>query len=150
MAVTVLQAGRQICEVGDWGLSNLAIQKLLYIAHMWRLGERDEPLIYENFEAWDYGPVVPRLYHKAKAFGSGPVQNVFWSEEDISDSDEGKLLADVVVGLGKERTGKLVAITHWEEGAWARHYVPELRGKIISNESIKAEYERRKSAKKSA
>ena len=150
MAVTALEAGRKICEVGDWKLSNLAIQKLLYIAHMWRLGERDEPLIYENFEAWDYGPVVPSLYHKAKAFGSGPVQNVFWSEEDISDSDEGKLLADVVVGLGKEPTSKLVAITHSEEGAWAKHYVPGLRGIIISNESIKAEYERRKSAKKSA
>ena len=150
MAVTALQSGRQICEVGKWVLSNLAIQKLLYIAHMWRLGERDEPLIYEKFEAWDYGPVVPSLYHKTKAFGCGPVRNVFWSEVDISDSDEGKLLADVVAGLGKERTSKLVAITHWEKGAWAEHYVPGVRGIIISNESIKAEYERRKSAQKSA
>ena len=150
MEVTALQAGRKICEAGDWEFSNLAIQKLLYIAHMWRLGERDEPLICENFEAWDFGPVVPVLYHKVKAFGSRPVQNVFWSEDDISDSYEGNLLADVVAGLGRERTSKLVAITHWEEGAWAEHYVPGLRGVVIPNKSIKAEYERRKSAQKSA
>ena len=114
------------------------------------VGRKRRALNLREFEAWDFGPVVPKLYHKVKAFGSGPVPNVFWSEDDISDSDEGDLIADVVVGLGGERSSKLVAITHWEEGAWAQHYVPGLRGVVISNESIKAEYERRRAAQKPA
>jgi|GEM_PF-6636616 len=58
MAVHALSAARAICELRDWEVSNLELQKILYIAHMVYLGETDShPLIKENFEAWDYGPV---------------------------------------------------------------------------------------------
>jgi uncharacterized phage-associated protein len=32
-----------------------------------------EPLIDERVEAWNYGPVIPSLYHEFKNFGSGAI-----------------------------------------------------------------------------
>ena len=148
MATTALQAGKRICEAGEWKFSNLSVQKILYIAHMFHLAQDRGPLIQEHFEAWDYGPVVPELYHKAKTFGSGPVKNVFHSIPDMEPGEEADILVDAVEGLGSARPGKLIAITHWKKGAWAEYYTPGLRGIIIPNEAIKAEYERRLVEKK--
>jgi uncharacterized phage-associated protein len=77
MAISVLSAGRTLCELRGWSVSNLELQKILYLAHMYYLGRHGGPLIREEFEAWDYGPVVPELYHHVKGFGGGPVRNVF-------------------------------------------------------------------------
>jgi uncharacterized phage-associated protein len=125
MSVTAVSAGRTICEMRGWSVSNLALQKILYLAHMFYLGRTGQPLIYENFEAWDYGPVVPELYQRAKAFGDGPVRNVFhW----IPDVDEGRpeyaVLKEAVDSTANITPGRLVAITHWEKGAWADCYRP--------------------------
>lgn len=46
--------------------------------------------------------------------------------------------------LGLFSASKLIAITHWEEGAWARNYIPGSRGIVIPQEDIIAEYEKRK------
>lgn len=146
MAVSVHAAAKRMCERSGWSLSNLELQKLLYIAHMFYLGERDEPLVSGRFEAWDYGPVNPSLYHRVKVFGSDPVGNVFHGVEDIEGGPEADTLDSAVDQLGGARSGKLVAITHWENGAWAEHYVPGLRNVVIPNEDIRKEYLERKHA----
>ena len=79
MSVSSLSAARLVCELRDWKVSNLELQKILYIAHMIYLGNESVPLIDENFEAWDYGPVIPELYQHVKGFGAKPVGNVFHS-----------------------------------------------------------------------
>lgn len=145
MAVSGLAAAKRLCQISDWSLSNLSIQKLLYIAHMFRLGQRGKPLVLDNFEAWDYGPVIPSVYHAAKIYGSGPVRNVFRSVENISEeSAENKWLEDVYSALGDKTPGALVAITHTDNGAWAKNYIPGRYNIIISNEDILEEYRSRK------
>ena len=49
--VSAMDAARYLCVSSSWGLTNLALQKILYIAHMFHLGRTDEPLIPEQFEA---------------------------------------------------------------------------------------------------
>jgi len=39
------------------GITNLALQKLLYFAHGIFLNETKGPLVSGYFEAWQYGPV---------------------------------------------------------------------------------------------
>ncbi|MGN8398370.1 Panacea domain-containing protein [Helicobacter pylori] len=39
-------------------ITNLKLQKMLYIAQ----AESDSKLIKEDFQAWDYGPVIPDVY----------------------------------------------------------------------------------------
>ena len=63
MTTSVLTVAKRLGEQSDWSLSNLAMQKLSYIAHMVHLASFDgEPLVFGNFEAWDLGPVHPQLY----------------------------------------------------------------------------------------
>ena len=47
MTVNSLSAARTLCELRDWKLSNLELQKLLYLAEMYNLGMYDQALIDE-------------------------------------------------------------------------------------------------------
>ena len=38
------------------------------------LGLTGEPLIYDDVEAWKYGPVIPSLYRRYKVFGNEPIK----------------------------------------------------------------------------
>lgn len=108
------------------------------------LGRSDgaQGLVADKFQAWDYGPVLPVLYHRAKAFGSGPVQNVFQIYQLPTGSD-GAIIEETVSALAGKSAGELVAITHWEKGAWAKNYVPGSQGIVIPDADILDEYRRR-------
>lgn len=54
-------------------MSPLKLQKLLYFAHGWHLAIVDAPLLDEHVEAWQFGPVVPSVYHEFKNFGNIPI-----------------------------------------------------------------------------
>ena len=148
MAVPVFAAAKRLCERAEWSLSNLKLQKLLYIAHLFYLGESNgNPLLREHFEAWDYGPVQPDLYRSVRIFGSSPIENIFHFADDISEgSPEAKIIDSAALQLGKAASSRLVAITHWDKGAWARNYRPGVRGVIIPNDDILREYRDRVNA----
>ena len=142
MAIHVLRAAKHVGNISGWSLSHLRVQKLLYIAHMFHLGKNENrPLVEGNFEAWDYGPVHPVLYHKAKIFGSGPVKNIFRAYDDLNEGDE-KYFLDTIYSSLKDFSGaQLVAITHREGGAWAKHYAPGARGVVIPDDDIAEEFQ---------
>lgn len=50
-------------------VNNMKLQRLLYYAQAWHLGQYDEPLFDEKFEAWSTGPVIPSIYWRFKPFG---------------------------------------------------------------------------------
>lgn len=54
-------------------ISPMKLQKLVYFAHGWHLVLRGIPLIDEHVEAWQYGPVIPSIYHEFKHYGRGPI-----------------------------------------------------------------------------
>lgn len=56
-----------------FGVTNMALNKILYFSHGWSLAVRDAPLVSVTFEAWDHGPVLPLLYHQFKRFGDRPI-----------------------------------------------------------------------------
>jgi uncharacterized phage-associated protein len=109
--------------------------------HMGRTG--GERLIGAEFEAWDYGPVIPTLYYKVRAFGDKPIRNVFFSARKIRDGEALSALDETCEMLLSKRPGQLVAITHWEHGAWAKNYVPGVHGIVIPDADILGEYRAR-------
>lgn len=145
LTISAAQAAKYLGVKSSWTLTNLSIQKLLYIAHMVFLGENDGlPLISEYFEAWDYGPVVPEVYHRIKMFGNEPAKDVFYFESNLDqNTPEGQTLARTVNVLSEKPASELVSITHWKNGAWARHYTPGRRGVRIPNSDILAEFKAR-------
>jgi uncharacterized phage-associated protein len=44
-------------------ITQMKLQKMVYVAHGLYLASHNEPLIKENFQAWRFGPVVPDIYH---------------------------------------------------------------------------------------
>lgn len=141
MTISVFDAAKRLCEKSGWSLTNLELQKLIYIAHMFHLGEHEKPLIKENFEAWDYGPVQPDLYHHIKVYGSSPVKSMFHLGNRIQDNmSEAAILDKVCKQLSNKSASWLVAVTHWKDGAWSKHYSSRSFGKIIHNEDVLQEY----------
>lgn len=142
MTISVNAAAQYICEKSDWSVTQLSLQKILYLAQMVHLGRYEKPIVAGNFEAWDYGPVHPSLYQKVKAFGSKPIPQVFWSKEAV-DGTYKEVLDDACDNLLHLTPGQLVQNTHWQKGAWATHYVPSARNIIIQESSIIDEYKAR-------
>ena len=138
-----------ICEKGDWKISNLQLQKILYMAQMYHMGRNGgSRLVDTDFEAWDFGPVSPALYRKVRMFGASPVQDVFYEARNFKEDDHRKLdLEQVCKELLPMRPGALVNITHWPQGAWANNYVAGIRGITIPDDQIAAEYNARLNTK---
>ncbi|MBS0498362.1 MAG: DUF4065 domain-containing protein [Proteobacteria bacterium] len=144
MTISVFDAAKRLCEKSGWSLTNLELQKLIYLAHMFHWGHYEKPLITEHFEAWDYGPVQPDLYHHIKLYGSSKVKSLFHRGEEIDgESSEGIILDKVSKQLSHKPARWLVAVTHWDKGAWAKHYGTGSLGKVIPNEDILLEYKDR-------
>ena len=115
-------------------MTQMKIQKLVYIAHGWHLAMLDRPLIREKIEAWRWGPVIPDLYHDLKEFGNQPVTResveiviegtaVNLRAPKISfadrDTDKTKILLDRVWRVYHGYTAaQLSAMTHREETPW--------------------------------
>lgn len=71
-----LKEARKMFSVLDVANAFLAIdsmtpkklQKLCYYAQAWNLAIDDEPLFYEDIEAWVHGPVVKKLYDEYRDY----------------------------------------------------------------------------------
>lgn len=142
MTVLVLKAAKYLASQSNWTLSNLKMQKILYIINMYYIGEYFEPLVEGCFEAWDYGPVHPELYHYVKVFGANPVGDIFQFIDDVKkeDSKEKTFLDAAVKQLAGVASARLVATTHREDGAWAKNYIPGRKHVMIPNSDILEEY----------
>jgi uncharacterized phage-associated protein len=140
MTISTFDAAKTLGHFSDWSLSNLQMQKILYIAHMFYMGKHGEPLVDERFQAWDYGPVLPKLYEKIKFYGREPVKDVFYNSEIKKDCKEGNIIRDAATALKDAKPGVLVSYTHKHNGAWEKNYLPGERFVVIPNEDIISEY----------
>jgi uncharacterized phage-associated protein len=138
------EAAKFVCEAGGWQVTNLKLQKLLYLAQMIHMGENDGARLFNGeFEAWDYGPVEPSLYHDVKMFGGRPIQDIFFGTKRIQSGTEFDVLKGVCNVLLPKSPAELVSITHWPKGAWAKRYVSGVRGIKIPDEDVLNEYRAR-------
>ena len=144
MAINVLRAAKHLCMMSDWTLTNLELQKIIYICHMEFLGEEDEPLVEGEFEAWDHGPVHPKLYYKLKRFRASSVKKFIF--KDIKDLDSNKDRREIAIldegarNFPHPSGPELIAITHRAGSAWDRVYEHDIKGIEIPNEYILQEY----------
>lgn len=135
-------AARAMCASRGWTISNLALQKSLYVADMVHTGRYSTPLIPEEFEAWDYGPVLPSVYGRAKIFGSDPVKDVFPEAPPLPPLEQ-QTVTEISNFLQQFTAGQLVDMTHWNEGAWASAYRAGIMHIPISKQAEADEYLKR-------
>ncbi len=143
MTILALRAAKYLSKQSQWKYSNLELQKILYIAHVFHFGADDSPLVHGNFEAWEFGPVHPDLYHTLKVFGARSVPRsfgIFDFTADLEEGSESRWLSDAAVAFPPGSGPGLVAFTRQEHTAWSKHYKHGECFNVIPWESIVDEY----------
>ena len=121
-------------------LSIMSLLKLTYVAHGWHLEMRKQPLFFNDVQAWQYGPVIPDVYHSYRRQGVNVTQPFPVSGAALNAEDE-TLLEQVWGIYGKMSPFQLSDITHEENGPW--HIATSVGGNYapIPNELIQKHYE---------
>jgi uncharacterized phage-associated protein len=138
--MSVFAAAGTLGELSQWRLTNLEMQKTLYVAQMIHLGRTHQPLFIESFEAWEYGPVVPALYHAVKDAGRNPIPP-FTEERLAHGTSECFALIDAFAMTRHLTPSQMVNYVHRPEGAWEQFYMPFGRSNAIPNDAILGEFE---------
>jgi uncharacterized phage-associated protein len=121
MSYNVIHIANKIiaCTDSEHGelISNLKLQKLLYYIQGFNIAVFNKPLFEDDFEAWQYGPVVKDAYFHFKSFGAS---SITLKDEDIVaklDEDQEELFTEVLSEYGQFSAGKLMTMTH-QESPW--------------------------------
>jgi len=134
-------------------LSNLALQKVLFFCHAWHLVETGTPLVKQQFEAWQHGPVLQYIYRQFKASENRPIKERAKSLNGLTgameivapnlDGDTAERLKRVVRFYGRLEPWDLVEMSHVKNGPWDKVWNHEGRinpGMKISHESVRDFY----------
>jgi uncharacterized phage-associated protein len=115
-------------------VDNLKLQKLLYYSQaVYLVLHAKEPLFPEPIEAWDYGPVVPPVYHEYKNYGFEILTPN--TESTTLNLDEMKAIDMTLACFGNMSGPELINQTHGEP-PWKEAYHPGRPSVTISLESM--------------
>lgn len=128
------------CNERGSSISNLKLQKILYFVQAEFLVStpNNTPCFKDKIEAWDFGPVVPNVYHQYKLFGSAAIPTKMNDVlvpyyETIDDGDQ-PLINVIVDNASGYTASQLVQITHNQEPwkkAYRRGFNNEITNKAI-------------------
>lgn len=123
------------CNDTNRTISNLKLQKLLYFVQAEFLVSTGCPCFPEEIEAWDFGPVVPEVYHKYKVYGSASIPFSNTNATFRITSSDRNLINEIVDECAQYSAATLVEITH-KQSPWIDAYQPYCNN-VISKRSIK-------------
>ena len=135
----------------DIWFSNLKLQKLLYFCQAYFLLDIGLPCFMDTIEAWDFGPVIPAVYHEFKQFGAGwipPVKQYRYKpnpnrpldfvtidfDETCINKETRKLVEDVVDNFKDYDNVALTTLVHHQE-PWKQAFSSSISN-TITNESL--------------
>lgn len=103
----------------------MKMQKLVYYAHGWYAGYTGRPLISEDLEAWQYGPVIPTLYIEFAPFGARPITSKAkewgWGDNEVplpANDSVRQFLGTIWESYGKYSGFYLSELTHAAGAPW--------------------------------
>ncbi|WP_427449899.1 Panacea domain-containing protein [Litorimonas sp. WD9-15] len=105
-------------------LTAMQLIKLVYLVHGWSLALRGKSLVRNRPEAWQFGPVYPRIYKQVKGKGRNAVTDLLVDADGdvfyphgISPKEE--LVVDhVLKSYGNKSAFSLSSITHKTDTPW--------------------------------
>ncbi|NMA74483.1 MAG: DUF4065 domain-containing protein [Bacteroidales bacterium] len=118
-------------KYGD-NISNLKLQKLLYYLQGFHLVFFEKPFFSENIEAWQYGPVVPDVYHALKKYGSNGISYKELKKPRVKLKKSQVELIDVILDIyGEYSAIGLMNLTHSED-PWKKTEISD----VISHKKL--------------
>lgn len=127
-------------SIPDNSIDNLKLNKILYYAQAWSLTKRGKPIFSDEIIAWDYGPVIPEVYHMYKCCGSNAIVEAEAPfDEGRLSGEELELLIDVYRNYGKYTGWALKDMTHKKGAPWSQVYKKD-QNNVISHDSMMEYY----------
>lgn len=121
-------------------VTNMKLQKLVYIAHGYYLGLTDHPLINNDIHAFEWGPVIPVLYKNLKAYGANKIQNLIATEDSgPTDALSKAVIERVWKDYGQADGLALSRLTHKPNTPWSDTWTISKHG-VIENDLIRDYY----------
>lgn len=124
----------------DQTLTPMQVLKLSYIAHGWMLGLYHRALIRDEIQAWQYGPVIPRLYNALRKYKGSPVESVTVPDGEALSEKEDHIVQQTFDRYGELSGPALSRITHAKGTPWDLTYNPGSFGLTISDDLIEDHY----------
>lgn len=125
-------------------VTQMKVQKLLFFAQGYHLAKFGEPLIIEEFEAWQYGPVVPNIYEDYKLYGSKLITDTDFAPRfktmylDYKAQDAIQYTWDLLKDISAMALSNW---THQPETPWSLVYSSNSKSTPIDNTAIKKYFE---------
>lgn len=149
-ARAVANALLDLAERRSIALTHIALHKIAFYAHGWHLLQRGSPLIRQEFEAWEDGPVQRQVWETLKTGKHQAVRRRATRFDPIDQRHEEvppnlaqedlDFLDAVLASYGHIAGGELSEMTHAKGGPWDRVWnAPDGRvnlGMRISNQLI--------------
>lgn len=102
-------------EISDEPISNLKLQKLLYYAQGCTLALKDTPLFNDDFEAWEHGPAIPKVYNKYfQVETNGIVFDEIIEDLDLVNQKTFNILENVYITFSQYSAWKLCEMSRQE------------------------------------
>lgn len=146
-AIDVAYCILKLAQQKGLSMTNLKLQKLVYIAHGYKLGLCGSPLIDEAPQAWKYGPVIHSVYYQFKSYADRTI-NIDTSKIRCTLKEEDQtIIADVLDLYGADSAIDLVNLTHeadtpwdevWNKQKGRRQLFAEIPDELIKNHFLKA------------
>jgi uncharacterized phage-associated protein len=158
-AIAVANEFLELAEKRGMSMSPMKLQKLVFFAHGWCLALTGNPLIQEHVQAWQYGPVIPSIYHELKGVGNGPITELatypvqeggklFFKVlllRNFPETQERKNAQEIIYRVfsiyNRYSAIQLSNATHMDGTPWRQVYKEGERSVPIPNETIKAYFE---------
>lgn len=150
-ALTIADEILKIAKSKGKALTPMQVTKLAYIAHGWALAILKRDLFRNRIEAWQYGPVIPDIYHATKHYGRNPIPMAMVGDPAASavDAETRAFLEDVFNKYGHLDGISLSYLTHQSGTPWDQVYKPGVRRIEIPDSLIKQHYDEMLSARTS-
>ncbi len=112
-----------LARAEDKTLTNRQVQKLVFLAQGYSLALLERCIYENNTHAWQWGPVVPKLYKALQRYGSGIVTEDLNAQDSVvHGSEDYEIVAGVWDAYGMYSGSQLSALTHKEGSPWAKQW----------------------------
>jgi uncharacterized phage-associated protein len=135
---------KEFCKNLDWKLHHLDLHYVLYLAQMFSIGERGIKLFEDDIYAWNYGPIVPRVfnYFVRRISNRYPFIEADFPKRyfyHINDKDK-EFIKDITSQLKNANPSILYSAATRKNGAWDMLNIPGYRDILISQKDMLNEY----------
>ena len=112
------ELAKYIINTSPSDLSNLMLQKTMYFVELdYRKHNNGQRLIKDNFEPWQYGPVVPSVYEEYRSYGSRYIER---TEKKQVSGDIKNVIDSSIARCSDKSAWELVEESHRSDGAWQK------------------------------